>query len=231
MSPETLATKNLHCVLQASPAVRTVHSEESRPQGSLVIRGSDKDMAKMIARTMTTLARIVPGTLILLGLAASASAQDSATIGYSVGTVMDQFQAADQAGILAQAKAAGFNMLPPVAASFDVGKQTTDFHTLIGRGDKGVIFVASNSSALAPALEYAKQHNVSTIAVDNTVVKGPVSMIVTGDNTSHGPARLRGDGRASQGQGKSARTPGRSFVWRRRRANGRIRWMHEGEIP
>ena len=165
----------------------------------------------MTARTMTAVTRMVPGTLILLGLAGSASAEDTAgaTIGYSVGTVMDQFQAADQAGILAQAKAAGFNMLPPVAASFDVGKQTTDFHTLIGRGAKGIIFVASDSSALAPALEYAKQHNVSTIAVDNTVVKGPVSIIVTGDNTLMGRlaceemgARLKGKGKVLELQGE-----------------------------
>src|SRR5262249_14944506 len=111
-------------------------------------------MTKMMA-----LRNLVPGALITIGLAASASAQDGATIAYSVGTVMDQFQAADQALILAQAKADGLNMLPPVAASNDVGKQITDFHTLIGRGAKGIIVVAADSSALAPALEYAKQQN------------------------------------------------------------------------
>lgn len=134
--------------------------------------------------------------------AAAVQAQESFTMGYSVGFLTDPFQAIQVDLTMAEAEKAGLQTLPVANANGDAGKQITDFHNLIAQGAEGIIVVPTDSDAIVPALSYAAEQDVPVVAIDIGPAGGEVAMIVRADNIRMGADACQQMGEALGGQGK-----------------------------
>ena len=132
----------------------------------------------------------VLGASMAAGLALSASgpghAADSYTLGYSVGFLQDPFQVIQVDRTIAEAKRDGLKTLPVANANGDPGKQITDIHNLIAEGAQGIIFVARDSDAIVPALNYAEAKHVPAVSIDMGPAAGKAAMVVRADNIRMG---------------------------------------------
>ena len=158
---------------------------------------------------------------LIIGLAAaapnaSAAAQKSFTMGYSVGFLTDPFQAIEVQLTLAAAHKAGLKTLPVTNANGDPAKQITDFHNLIAEGAQGIITVPTDSAAIVPALNYAYSKHVPVVAIDIGPAGGHAAMIVRADNVRMGEdacqiigKKLGGKGTVLSMMGDQATTNGR----------------------
>jgi ABC-type sugar transport system substrate-binding protein len=108
------------------------------------------------------------------------------TIGYSAPFLMAQFEVVLQDQTVADAKAAGLNVLSPTNADQDSGKQITDIQNLLGAGAKGLIVVANDSKAIIPALNFAAAQKVPVVSIDIGPDGGKVYAIVRTDNVGMG---------------------------------------------
>jgi ribose transport system substrate-binding protein len=77
-------------------------------------------------------------------------------------------------------------LIGPLVANNDAGKQITDIHTLIQEGAQALIVNPVDSAAIAPALQYAASKNIPVISVDVAPSSGHVFMIVRADNVAYG---------------------------------------------
>lgn len=78
------------------------------------------------------------------------------------------------------------NLIGPLVANNDSGKQITDIHTLISEGAQALIVNPVDSAAIAPALDYAKSKHIPVISVDVAPTSGDVFMIVRANNELYG---------------------------------------------
>lgn len=78
------------------------------------------------------------------------------------------------------------DLLGPLVADNDSGKQISDIHTLISEGAQALIVNPVDSAAIAPALDYAKRKGVPVISVDVAPSAGHTYMIVRADNELYG---------------------------------------------
>ena len=68
----------------------------------------------------------------------------------------------------------------------EVQQQIADVKSLISQGVQALIINPADSSAIAPALDYAKSKNVPVVTVDVAPDQGSVYMIVRADNVAYG---------------------------------------------
>lgn len=77
-------------------------------------------------------------------------------------------------------------LLGPVVAAGDAGKQITDIHTLIAQGAQALIVNPVDSDAIQPALDFAASKGIPVVSVDVAPAKGKVFMIVRANNELYG---------------------------------------------
>jgi ribose transport system substrate-binding protein len=86
------------------------------------------------------------------------------------------------------AKQYNAQLIGPLVANNNAAQQITDVHTLIQEGAQALIINPVDSSAIAPALDYAASRNIPVITVDVAPSSGSghVYMIVRADNIAYG---------------------------------------------
>jgi ABC-type sugar transport system substrate-binding protein len=132
--------------------------------------------------------------------AATAQAQNF-TLGYSTAFLQDSFETSQANRVIASARQAGLKTLPVANANGDPGKQITDFHNLIAEGAKGILFVARDSQAIVPALNFAATKDVPAVSIDMGPAGGKVAMVVRADNIRMGEDACKLTGKALGGKG------------------------------
>ncbi|MEO8667416.1 MAG: sugar ABC transporter substrate-binding protein [Bauldia sp.] len=140
------------------------------------------------------------GTALAVGLAAGAQAEGF-KMGYAVGFLTDPFQAVQADLVIKTAKEAGLTPLPVANANNDAGKQISDVRNLISQGAKGIIVVAVDSDAIAPALKFAEEKAVPVVFIDIGPAGGKAAMIVRANNLYMGDAACKWLGNAVGGKG------------------------------
>jgi ribose transport system substrate-binding protein len=83
-------------------------------------------------------------------------------------------------------KLVGPNIANVEAKGNEVQQQISDVKSLIAQGVQALIVNPADSSAIAPALDYAKSKNVPVVTVDVAPDQGSVYMIVRADNVAYG---------------------------------------------
>src|SRR6202521_2954278 len=68
----------------------------------------------------------------------------------------------------------------------EAAQQILDVKSLISQGVQALIVNPADSSAIGPALDYAKSKNIPVVTVDVAPDQGSVYMIVRADNTAYG---------------------------------------------
>jgi ribose transport system substrate-binding protein len=68
----------------------------------------------------------------------------------------------------------------------EAAQQILDVRSLIAQGVQALIVNPADSSAIAPALDFAKSKNIPVVTVDVAPDQGSVYMIVRADNTAYG---------------------------------------------
>ncbi len=141
---------------------------------------------------------------LVLGAAPAGAPQARAqnfTLGYSTGFLQDPFQVIQADSVIASGKKAGLKTLPVANANGDPGKQITDFHNLIAEGAQGILFVARDSEAIVPALDFAASKNVPAVSIDMGPAGGKAAMVVRADNIRMGEDACKLTGKALGGKG------------------------------
>lgn len=138
---------------------------------------------------------------LALTSAGAHAAGEKFTLGYSVGFLQDPFQVIQVDRTIAEAKAAGLKTLPVANANGDPGKQITDIHNLIAEGAQGIIFVARDSDAIVPALNYAESKHVPAVSIDMGPAGGKAAMVVRADNLRMGEDACKQMGERLGGKG------------------------------
>jgi ribose transport system substrate-binding protein len=83
-------------------------------------------------------------------------------------------------------KLVGPNIANVEANGNEPQQQISDVKSLISQGVQALIVNPADSSAIAPALDYAKSKNVPVVTVDVAPDQGSVYMIVRADNVAYG---------------------------------------------
>jgi ribose transport system substrate-binding protein len=78
------------------------------------------------------------------------------------------------------------DLLGPIVANGDAGKQITDIHTLISEGAQALIVNPVDSAAIKPALDFAASKGIPVVSVDVAPTAGKVAMIVRANNKLYG---------------------------------------------
>jgi simple sugar transport system substrate-binding protein/ribose transport system substrate-binding protein len=95
-------------------------------------------------------------------------------------------------------------LIGPLVANNDTGKQLADVRTLIAQGAQALIVNPVDSAAIAPALDYAASKHVPVVSVDVAPTNGKVFMIVRADNVLYGQEACQYIGGHAQGSGHVA---------------------------
>lgn len=82
-------------------------------------------------------------------------------------------------------------LIGPVVANGDAGKQFTDIRTLIAQGAQALIVNPVDSAAIAPALDFAASKGIPVISVDVAPTTGRVFTIVRANNELYGQAACK----------------------------------------
>lgn len=143
---------------------------------------------------------LAAGTTVGVG-GTSGHAAGPYTLGYSVGFLQDPFQVIQVDRTIDEAKKAGLKTLPVANANGDPGKQISDFHNLIAEGAQGIIFVARDSDAIVPALNFAASKNIPAVSIDMGPAGGKAAMVVRADNIRMGEDACMQMGKALGGKG------------------------------
>jgi ABC-type sugar transport system substrate-binding protein len=147
-------------------------------------------------------AGVILGVGLALGLTQAAPARAQGfTLGYSTGFLQDPFQVIQADSVMASGKKAGLKTLPVANANGDPGKQIADFHNLISEGAQGILFVARDSEAIVPALDFAASKNVPVVSIDMGPAGGKAAMVVRADNIRMGADACALTGKALGGKG------------------------------
>lgn len=77
-------------------------------------------------------------------------------------------------------------LIGPVVANGDAGKQLTDIRTLIAQGAQALIVNPVDSDAIQPALDFAASKGIPVVSVDVAPTKGKVFTIVRANNELYG---------------------------------------------
>ncbi len=77
-------------------------------------------------------------------------------------------------------------LIGPIVANGDAGKQITDIHTLISQGAQALIVNPVDSAAIKPALDFAASKGIPVVSVDVAPTAGNVAMIVRANNVLYG---------------------------------------------
>ena len=145
-------------------------------------------------------AGLAVGLVLGVAFAPQARAQNF-TLGYSTGFLQDPFQVIQADSVIASGKKAGLKTLPVANANGDPGKQITDFHNLIAEGAQGILFVARDSEAIVPALDFAASKNVPAVSIDMGPAGGKAAMVVRADNIRMGEDACKLTGKALGSKG------------------------------
>jgi simple sugar transport system substrate-binding protein/ribose transport system substrate-binding protein len=143
--------------------------------------------------------RIIGGLLGLLSVVVAACGNASSTTTPSstlrIGVVLTYNLPGFWSNYLAYEKKTesdqGVKLIGPYIANVEakgneVQQQISDVKSLIAQGVKALIINPADSSAIAPALDYAKSKNVPVVTVDVAPDQGSVYMIVRADNVAYG---------------------------------------------
>jgi ribose transport system substrate-binding protein len=155
---------------------------------------SSKSFVQCIGTTVASVA--------MLASLSTFAAAESPKVGYSAGFLTDPFQSVLVEGTLDQSKSSGLAVLPASNANGDAAKQITDVRNLVAAGAKLLIVNPTDSRAIVPALDFAKEKNIPVIAVDAAPAGGTVYMIVRADNIKMGEQACDAMGKALNGKGK-----------------------------
>jgi ribose transport system substrate-binding protein len=120
------------------------------------------------------------------GGATTTAAGEPMQLGYSAPFLFNEYSVVLQDLVAAAGEDSGFDVLPPTNADSDSAQQNTDIRNLISAGANALIVFANDSNAIVPALEYADEQGVTTVAIDVGPDGGPVAMIVRVDNIGMG---------------------------------------------
>jgi ABC-type sugar transport system substrate-binding protein len=120
------------------------------------------------------------------GEATTTAAAEMLQLGYSAPFLFNEYSVVLQDLVAAAGEGASFEVLPPTNADSDSAQQNTDIRNLISAGADGLVVFANDSNAIVPALEYAEEQGVTTVAIDVGPDGGPVAMIVRVDNIGMG---------------------------------------------
>jgi ribose transport system substrate-binding protein len=146
-----------------------------------------------------SLARVAGSAAALLCLAVTACGGGAASSGGSsppkIGVVLTYNKPGFWSNYLNyQAKAEtelGVKLIGPDIANVEANgneaqQQISDVKTMISQGVQALIINPADSSAIAPALDYAKGKNIPVVTVDVAPDQGSVYMIVRADNVAYG---------------------------------------------
>ncbi len=151
-------------------------------------------------RAHRSLVRVAGGVVALLCLAVTAcgGGSSSTSNGSSppkIGVVLTYNNAGFWSNYLSYEQKAestlGVKLIGPDIANVEangneVQQQISDVKTLISQGVQALIINPADSSAIAPALDYAKSKNIPVVTVDVAPDQGSVYMIVRADNVAYG---------------------------------------------
>ncbi len=141
-------------------------------------------------RAFTTVIGV--GALVLTGCSSKADSSGGGdltpadtTLSYSQPHT-DPFQNAEMKGSMERFKELGYATIPATNSDRDASKQFTDIQTLINKGAKGLVISVGDADAIVPAIEYANDHKVPLVAIDEAPASGKIAMIVRADNVQLG---------------------------------------------
>ena len=112
---------------------------------------------------------------------ASASAEGSGAIGFSVSTLNNPFFVTLSEGAEAKAEEEGVEMIV-VDAGDDAAKQTSDIEDLISRNISVLIVNPVDSDAVAPIVQDAVSQGIKVVSVDRVVNGVDVDCVIASDN-------------------------------------------------
>ena len=112
---------------------------------------------------------------------ASASAEGSGAIGFSVSTLNNPFFVTLSEGAEAKAEEEGVEMIV-VDAGDDAAKQTSDIEDLISRNISVLIVNPVDSDAVAPIVQDAVSQGIKVVSVDRVVNGVDVDCAIASDN-------------------------------------------------
>jgi ribose transport system substrate-binding protein len=96
---------------------------------------------------------------------------------------------------------AGFDLLEPVSARYDITKQVSDIRNLVSAGAQGIVLVPTDSAGIKPSLDFLESKKIPAIALDVPPEQGNVDMIVRADNRDMGKRSCEQMGKLMQGKG------------------------------
>lgn len=114
-------------------------------------------------------------------MSASASAEGSGAIGFSVSTLNNPFFVTLSEGAEAKAEEEGVEMIV-VDAGDDAAKQTSDIEDLISRNISVLIVNPVDSDAVAPIVQDAVSQGIKVVSVDRVVNGVDVDCAIASDN-------------------------------------------------
>jgi ribose transport system substrate-binding protein len=118
-------------------------------------------------RSMRIIRNLLCGAALAAGMAGSASAKDLNSIGISVGLLGNPFFVATIKGIEDRAKEINPNVrITSVSADYDLNKQVSQIDSFIAAGVDIIMLNAVDASAIAPAVQKAKNAGVVVAAFD-----------------------------------------------------------------
>jgi len=126
---------------------------------------------------------------------------EKTTVGFSTAVLDNPFTSGLVQSVVDQANEQGLNMLPPINAEGDAGKQVEDFQTLITQGVKGIVLIPRDSDAIVPAVQAANAAGIPVVTVDTAANGGDVYMQVRADNVSMGTSVCEQIGGLLNGEG------------------------------
>lgn len=137
---------------------------------------------------MRILDKLALGTAMAVGLAATASAQEEKTlesVGISVGLLGNPFFVATIDGITDAAKEINPDVeITSVSADYDLNKQVSQIDSFVASGVDIIMLNAVDDSAIAPAVQRAKEAGVTVAAFDVSAPGAEVTVMT--DNVAAG---------------------------------------------
>lgn len=122
-------------------------------------------------------------------------------LGYSAPYLKDQFQVAVADAVTAEAKRRGVKTLQATDANNDAGQQVTQIQNLIAAGATAIALIPRDSSAIAPALSYAKARGVPVVMLDSAPTSGPAALTIRSSSEGMGVQVCQALGKQLGGQG------------------------------
>ncbi|WP_164478683.1 sugar ABC transporter substrate-binding protein [Mycolicibacterium stellerae] len=131
----------------------------------------------------------------------AASGDRELVLGYSAPYLKDQFQVAVADAVTAEAKERGITTLQVTDANNDAGQQVTQIQNLIAAGATAIALIPRDSSAIVPALDYAKARGVPVIMLDSAPTSGPAALTIRSSSEGMGQQVCQAMGKQLGGQG------------------------------